>query len=328
VPDTDPPAATRRVLTAAGGALARTERLDDGLLAMLDALTAATGADGGIIAVADPDGSGLNVAAAIGVDEATTGALVAAAGDADHPLSRALARREMTDDGASIYAPLVVVREGAQLGLGVLALDGPAGGGFGPAERELIAAAADLAAAAIDRARVASLALERSEWSERLAHADPLTGLANSRTFHRVLELELARAARQRGEVSVALFDVDGFGRTVEEVGGGAGDDILREVAAVLNESIRLVDTVARLDADEFALVAPGGAGTTVARRVLDGIGRVPGLAARSVTVSVGVAHFPADGTTSDQLLTSAAQALGSAKAGGPARIAEATAGG
>ena len=54
--------------------------------------------------------------------------------------------------------------------------------------------------------------------------------------------------------------------------GHEAGDDVLRRVAAVLAESVRLVDTVGRIGGDEFVLVAPGSAGMTVAQRVLDGI--------------------------------------------------------
>ena len=82
---------------------------------------------------------------------------------------------------------------------------------IGEPDRVVLQAIADLAAVAVDRARLGSLAAERSEWFERLAHTDPLTALANTRTLGRVLELELARAARQGGEVSVALIDVDGL---------------------------------------------------------------------------------------------------------------------
>ncbi len=73
-----------------------------------------------------------------------------------------------------------------------------------PSTTSSSSALADLAAVAIDRARLASMILERSEWFERMAHTDPLTGLANQRTFARVLELELARAARQGSEISLA----------------------------------------------------------------------------------------------------------------------------
>ena len=114
-----------------------------------------------------------------------------------------------------------------------------------------------------------------------MAHTDPLTGLANERTVGRILELELARAGRQGGEVSLAMFDVDDFRATNRDGGHEAGDDVLRRVAAVLAESVRLVDTVGRIGGDEFVLVAPGSAGTTVAHRVLEGIAALPAIAGR-----------------------------------------------
>src|SRR4029077_5858274 len=113
---------------------------------------------------------------------------------------------------------------------------------------------ADLVAVAVVLSRLASPIAERAECFERPAHTDPLTGLANQRTFARVLELELARAGRQGGEVSVAIFDVDDFAATNEAGGREAGDDVLRTVASVLAGAVRLVDTVARLGGDEFIL--------------------------------------------------------------------------
>ena len=110
-----------------------------------------------------------------------------------------------------------------------------------------------------------------------MAHSDPLTGLANERTVARVLELELARAGRQGSEVSLAMFDIDDFQATNRDGGHAAGDDVLRRVAAVLAESVRLVDTVGRVGGDEFVLIAPGSAGLTVVNRVMDGIAALPG---------------------------------------------------
>ena len=106
--------------------------------------------------------------------------------------------------------------------------------------------------------------------------------------------LELARAGRQGGEVSVAIFDVDDFAATNAAGGREAGDDVLRSVASVLAGAVRLVDTVARLGGDEF-LVAPGSARSTVARRVLDGIAELAEIGGRRVSVSAGVARFPAE---------------------------------
>lgn len=182
--------------------------------------------------------------------------------------------------------------------------------------RDLLGALADLAAVAVDRARLASLIAERAEWFERLAHVDPLTGLANARTFGRVLELELARAGRQNSQVALVLFDIEELGRVNASAGREAGDDVLRSVAAVLAESVRFVDTVARLADDEFAVVAPGSAGATVASRITEGVAALPPVAGAALRVRAGVAHFPADGTTVDELLAAARARLAAGNPG------------
>jgi diguanylate cyclase (GGDEF)-like protein len=155
-----------------------------------------------------------------------------------------------------------------------------------------------------------------------MAHTDPLTGLANERTVGRILELELARAGRQGSEVSFAMFDVDDFQATNRDGGNQAGDDVLRRVAAVLAESVRLVDTVGRIGGDEFVLVAPGSAGMTVARRVLDGIAALPAVAGRPITVSAGVARFPIDGADAESLISAAKDGLARARAEGRGTVA------
>ena len=177
-------------------------------------------------------------------------------------------------------------------------------------ERETLQALASLAAIAIDRSRLGSTAAERSEWFERMAHTDPLTGIANERTVGRVLELEIARAGRAGDEVSFVMFDVDDFRATNRDGGNEAGDDVLRQVAAVLAESVRLVDTVGRIGGDEFVVVAPGSAGSVVAHRVLKGIAALPAVGGRVVSVSAGVAHFPADGEDAQAIIAAATAAL------------------
>ena len=126
----------------------------------------------------------------------------------------------------------------------------------------------------------------------------------------RVLELEVARAQRQGSEVSVALFDVDGFRDLNAASGSRAGDHVLRQVASVLAESVRLVDTIARTGGDEFVLVAPGPAGVTVARRVMDGIAKLDAVDDYTISVSAAVARFPQDGSDAEALLAAARAAL------------------
>lgn len=206
--------------------------------------------------------------------------------------------------------------------MGVLTFGWPGAHEIGTGEETLLVATADLAAAAIAAFRSSSLAAERAEWAERVSHTDPLTGLSNARTLGRVLELEVARAARQQTEVSVAVFDIDGFTRLNDEAGARAGDRALREVAAVLAETVRLVDTVARTGADEFVLVAPGSAGMLVAKRVLEGIAKLGDIEGHAVTVSAGVARFPQDGVNGTALIEAARAALGAST--GTAQVTEA----
>lgn len=323
----------RASLAAAIAAVAAADDLDSSLDAVLataeDALRPAMAA----IFIADPDRAGLQLAASRGMDDAARERLSAEVSDPGHPFTAAAMGRVVTFDreaalpsGAAFvgaYLPLIVSSGGVNVTLGSVGMGWPAPRDLDESERETLTALAALAALAMDRARLASTASERSEWFERMAHTDPLTGLANERTVARILELELARAARQGSELSLALFDVDDFQSTNRDSGPQAGDDVLRQVAAVLAESVRLVDTVGRIGGDEFVLVAPGSAGATVARRVIDGIAALPAVAGKQMSVSAGVARFPADGGDAETLIAAATAALTLAQGSGPGFVAE-----
>jgi diguanylate cyclase (GGDEF)-like protein len=230
---------------------------------------------------------------------------------------------------ALAHVPLVT--EGVD---GTQQVEGLLTAGFAPAPGDdaralaALTAVGDLAAAAIRQARLEQALVERSDWFERLASTDALTGLANRRTFERLLELELVRAGRQGTPVSLALFDIDGLGAIDRERGADVADDVLRRVASALAESVRLVDTIARFGGDEFALLAPGTAGVLVARRVMAGAARAMAESDPPVSLSVGVAHFPDDGATGTELQAAATGALAAAKAQGRGSIVEAAAAG
>jgi len=297
-------------LAAGVAAIVHGADLDEGIGELLGAAIAAVGASSGTVSLQDPDRPDPELALTIGLDAAAQRAAVAAAGEPDHPLTTAARDRVEASVGSTVAYPLIAARDGIDEALGAIAITFPDGVLPGESEATLLRAVADITALAVDRGRLASTVAERSEWFERLAHTDPLTGLANLRTATRVLELEVARAGRQGSEVSVAIFDVDDFGATNESAGRDAGDDILRAVAAVLAGAVRLVDTVARSGADEFLLVAPGSAGATVARRVLEGIADLPPVDGRPVRVAAGVARFPTDGSDTGSVLAAAQAAL------------------
>ena len=310
---TEPARDPESILAEAAALTARTSDLDAALAGLLQLAVDAANATDAVVFLQDPDRPELQLGGSTGIAADAAERLAIEVGDAGHPV-HAVADSGAADPAAGLL-PLVVETSGVEVILGVLKLsrDGSPADAGSPTVRAI----ADLIAVAVELARLAATATERSDWFERMAHTDPLTGLANERTVGRILELELARAARQESEVSIVLFDIDDFQATNREGGHQAGDDVLRRVAAVLAESVRLVDTVGRIGGDEFVLVAPGSAGLTVARRVLEGIVSLPAVAGRPITVSAGVARFPADGTDAETLLEAAATALAQARADG-----------
>jgi diguanylate cyclase (GGDEF)-like protein len=317
VPDaTDRPAPLEALATGVAAAVHGTD-LDQGLGSLLAAAVATLGASSAMVSLQDPDRPDPELTLTIGLDEAAQAAALVAVAAPDHPLTVAGRDRAPARNGATVGLPLITSRAGIEETLGAIALTFHSPAQADAADATFLQIVADVAALTVDRSRLAATAAERSEWFERLAHTDPLTGLANLRTIARVLDLELTRAGRQGGEVSVAIFDVDDFAATNDAAGREAGDDVLRSVAAVLAGSVRLVDTVARYGADEFLLVAPGSAGATVAHRVLEGIAELPPVAGRPITITAGVARFPTDGADADSVIEAARAALDRARAEG-----------
>jgi len=322
----------RASLAGAIEAISRGTDLEASLDGLLAAAAASLHPSLGAIFISDPDRPGLQLVASHGLDDEATALLVAQVADPADPFATAAHTRVATfdreatmADGSTFvgaYLPIMVSSAGVEASVGSIGFGWLAPQVLDGAERETLTALAGLAGLAVDRARLASTAAERSEWFERMAHTDPLTGLANERTVGRVLELELARAGRQSSEVSFAMFDIDDFRATNQQGGHEAGDDVLRRVAAVLAESVRLVDTVGRVGGDEFVLIAPGTAGTMVAQRILDGIAALPAVAGRAITVSAGVVRFPDDAVDADGLIAAATAGLARARAEGRNSIA------
>jgi diguanylate cyclase (GGDEF)-like protein len=102
------------------------------------------------------------------------------------------------------------------------------------------------------------VALRRAYEEEKaLARSDPLTGVANLRRFREAAAAELARARRFAHPVTLVLLDVDDFKQVNDNRGHDAGDALLREVAATLRRVTRVIDVVARIGGDEFAVLLP-----------------------------------------------------------------------
>jgi diguanylate cyclase (GGDEF)-like protein/putative nucleotidyltransferase with HDIG domain len=149
------------------------------------------------------------------------------------------------------------------------------------------------------------------------ARTDPLTGLLNRRGFEEAFELELERARRGDGKLSVVIGDLDHFKHVNDRFGHHEGDRALARASQILDEEKRRIDTVARLGGEEFALIVPD----TVDRRSFMLAERLR-QALRDefaddpvkVTISFGVASFPEHGTTRQELLGAADDALYAAK--------------
>lgn len=157
---------------------------------------------------------------------------------------------------------------------------------------------------------------------------DHLTGLFNRRYLEETLDRELHRAARRAASVSIILLDVDHFKQFNDESGHAAGDAILGELGSLLLGNFRGEDIPCRYGGDEFTVVMPD-ARREIARQRAERLGRqvskfhIPfeGRLLEPITLSIGVAAFPEDGSDSVALLKAADMALYRAKREGRGRV-------
>jgi diguanylate cyclase (GGDEF)-like protein/PAS domain S-box-containing protein len=158
-----------------------------------------------------------------------------------------------------------------------------------------------------------------------LAHHDPLTGLPNRTAFIERVEALLPPARAQRRTLALLFIDLDHFKRVNDSLGHLAGDALLQTVAQRITGSLHAGDLVSRFGGDEFLVLLQGDtppqAVEDVAAKLLATIGAPLQLegASISVTPSIGVALFPRDGATPDELIKHADTAMYEAKARGRA---------
>jgi diguanylate cyclase (GGDEF)-like protein len=156
------------------------------------------------------------------------------------------------------------------------------------------------------------------EQVQRLAATDALTGIANRRTFEKVLQAEVSRASRSRSDVTLIMLDIDRFKSLNDEFGHQAGDEVLARVGEALRNACRESDTPARYGGEEFAVLMPGCSpeeATMAAERLRKRVSEIE--AVRSVTFSAGIATFPIHALTADDLIASADDALYQSKHAG-----------
>jgi diguanylate cyclase (GGDEF)-like protein len=177
------------------------------------------------------------------------------------------------------------------------------------------------AAVALDNVRV-------HEEAQRLSLTDPLTGLSNYRYLKESLRREVERASRFGRKLTILALDLDRFKDINDTHGHATGDAVLAEFARRIRDGIREVDFAFRQGGEEFVVLLPetdAVGGAVVAQRLGAAVRRTPVTVdspdgtslSVPVTVSIGVAVFPDNGATGPAVLEAADDALYAAKAAG-----------
>jgi diguanylate cyclase (GGDEF)-like protein len=161
--------------------------------------------------------------------------------------------------------------------------------------------------------------------TRQLSLVDSLTGCFNRRHLFERLKDELARAQRFESSLSVVMIDIDHFKELNDTHGHSVGDQVLKQVAALLRGAVRQVDTVARYGGEEFMVVLPK-CERAEANEVAETLRRLVEQSTfpcahtqplGRLTISLGIAAWPRDGGTLEQLVDGADAALYASKRGG-----------
>lgn len=162
----------------------------------------------------------------------------------------------------------------------------------------------------------------------RLSTIDPLTGLFNRTFFFAVVEREIARSDRSGRGFCLLMIDLDDLKVVNDRFGHVVGDRLLEAVGRVIGTRIRRIDTAARYGGDEFVVLLPEtdlSGGLVLAEKIRQGAASLaiptPDGSAIRASLSIGVAAYPTDGATADELLIAADQAMYASKRGGRDRV-------
>jgi diguanylate cyclase (GGDEF)-like protein len=177
-------------------------------------------------------------------------------------------------------------------------------------------------------ASTAGNALRNAQLFEEVEHrarTDFLTGLANHRYFQTTFSAELGRAQRHKHPLSLLIIDLDYLKVVNDRFGHPTGDMVIRTVADTIRDGCREFDFAARYGGEEFTVILPetnlAGA-ITVADRIREKISDVEFSGIGRITASVGIANYPLNALSKDELIRVADQALYVAKNGGRDRVA------
>ena len=187
-------------------------------------------------------------------------------------------------------------------------------------------------------ARVKAL-LKKKAYMDRLSNqyesalqaaiSDKMTGIYNHAYFKHFLNLEIKRSMRQKHPLALIMIDIDDFKKYNDTHGHVAGDKLLQWLAQILKKCVREVDLSARYGGEEFAVVLPYAdrkGAPIVAERIQEAIRTEPFEPAKAAitgktTVSMGVAYYPEDASSAEELVKMADSALYRAKKEGKNRI-------
>lgn len=166
------------------------------------------------------------------------------------------------------------------------------------------------------------------EQVQEMAETDALTGVANRRAFEVAIEREVARAMRYGDELTLVMLDIDQFKNLNDTFGHQAGDEVLRKVGAAIRMYSRESDTAARYGGEEFAILLP----SCTRRQSFSAAGRLRKLISQidtvaPITVSAGIAGYPAHAHTAEGLVRAADEALYESKRAGRDRATRSTRG-
>ena len=218
-----------------------------------------------------------------------------------------------------LVIPLLHLVKGEGTPIGALTVAARREGAFSARPQQMLELIANQVAVKLDLARA-------HEQIREQASIDGLTGLANHRVFQQAFDNMLVRATRQKSPLCMVLLDIDHFKQLNDTCGHPFGDGVLRSVAQVLGAAVRKVDLAARYGGEEFALLLEGSdleGGRRLAERIRAEVESLSfehraaeGDAPRVVRVSLsaGIAVFPADGGTKAELIDRADKALYQAK--------------